>query len=419
MKLKLSVDIDDFKYIRENNYFYIDKTKLVEDLLERWGAVNYFTRPHYFGKSVNISMLRYFFEIGTDPILFKNLYISYKKELCEKYMGKFPVIFLSLKDVKGSTYEEAKQKLIELIGKESSRFSFLADSEKLTENDKSMYHALIMQCDGKYLKDERVLISSLCKLSELLYKHYEKETILLVDDYDEPVNQSIKNGYYREMETLIHVMFGMVLKGNEFLYFAVLTGCFTVPEKSIYTGLNNFKTISIMDGIFAQYFGFTDEDIKELFEAYHMEKHLKEVKEWYDGYHFGMVDVHCPWAVINYISKLCENPETKPQIYRIDAGRDSLVKNVVDHATRTTIYELECLISGETVVKSIRVDVGYNEIELRSDNFWSALLLTGYLTQNGRVERGVYRLCIPNEEIRKIYVLQIQERLEKKCVEKE
>ena len=408
-RLKLPIGIDNFEKIRKENFYYVDKTKLIEQLLERWGEVNLFTRPRRFGKTLNMSMLKYFFEIGTDQTLFDGLYISDNQQLKEEYMGKFPVIFLSLKGVEGLTFENAKYRLMQLVGREASRFHFLLDSDQLTEDDKKIYLAMISLNDGMYSMKEEVLISSLKILSELLYKHYGKKTILLIDEYDVPLDKAFQNGYYKEMTTLIRWIFGEALKTNDSLQFAVLTGCLRVSKESIFTGLNNFKVVSITDSRFDEQFGFTDEEVQKLLADYHLEDHIEETKEWYDGYHFGNTDVYCPWDVVNHVDCLLENPDAEPQSYWINTSGNDLVKRFIDKADKTTRNEIEQLIAGNMIEKSIRMELTYDEIDNSIDNLWSILFTTGYLTQQGKSERGVYRLVIPNKEIREVYILQIQE----------
>ena len=408
-RLKLPIGIDNFEKIRKENFYYVDKTKLIEQLLERWGEVNLFTRPRRFGKTLNMSMLKYFFEIGTDQTLFDGLYISDNRQLKEEYMGKFPVIFLSLKGVEGLTFENAKYRLMQLVGREASRFHFLLDSDQLTEDDKKIYLAMISLNDGMYSMKEEVLISSLKILSELLYKHYGKKTILLIDEYDVPLDKAFQNGYYKEMTTLIRWIFGEALKTNDSLQFAVLTGCLRVSKESIFTGLNNFKVVSITDSRFDEQFGFTDEEVQKLLADYHLEDHIEETKEWYDGYHFGNTDVYCPWDVVNHVDCLLENPDAEPQSYWINTSGNDLVKRFIDKADKTTRNEIERLIAGDMIEKSIRMELTYDEIDNSIDNLWSILFTTGYLTQQGKSERGVYRLVIPNKEIREVYILQIQE----------
>ena len=408
-KLKLPIGIENFQEIRQMGFYYIDKTKLIEQLLEQWGKVNLFTRPRRFGKTLNMSMLKYFFEIGTDPTLFDGLYISQNQELCEEYMGKFPVIFLSLKGVDGLTFDSAKDRFIQLIGNEAQRFRFLLDSDKLTEDDKNIYRALISLHDGKYRMEEEVFISAIKTLSRLLSIHYEKKTIILIDEYDVPLDKAFTHGYYNEMVSLVRGIFGEALKTNDFLQFSVLTGCLRVSKESIFTGLNNFKVLSITDARFDEQFGFTDQEVLKLLDDYHLESHLTETKEWYDGYHFGDTDVYCPWDVINHVDRLLGEPDAEPQSYWINTSGNGLVKRFIDKADKTTKNEIERLIAGETIEKSIRMELTYDEIDNSIDNLWSILFTTGYLTQKGKSKGGIYQLLIPNKEVREVYIIQIQE----------
>ena len=408
-KLKLPIGIENFQEIRQMGFYYIDKTKLIEQLLEQWGKVNLFTRPRRFGKTLNMSMLKYFFEIGTDPTLFDGLYISQNQEFCEEYMGKFPIIFLSLKGVDGLTFDSAKDRFIQLIGNEAQRFRFLLDSDKLTEDDKNIYRALISLQDGKYTMEEEVFISAIKTLSRLLSIHYGKRTIILIDEYDVPLDKAFTHGYYNEMVSLVRGIFGEALKTNDFLQFSVLTGCLRVSKESIFTGLNNFKVLSITDARFDEQFGFTDQEVLKLLDDYHLESHLTETKEWYDGYHFGDTDVYCPWDVINHVDRLLGEPDAEPQSYWINTSGNGLVKRFIDKADKTTKNEIERLIAGETIEKSIRMELTYDEIDNSIDNLWSILFTTGYLTQKGKSKGGIYQLLIPNKEVREVYIIQIQE----------
>ena len=407
--LKLPVGIESFAEIRKEGFYYIDKTGLIEQLLNQWGKVNLFTRPRRFGKTLNMSMLRYFFEIGTDKALFDDLYISRNEEFCEEYLGKYPVVFISLKNVDGLTFEDAKYQLVELIGIEAERFHFLLGSDKLTENEKSRYRALIKIRDGHYTMDSGIVASSLQTLSQLLYKHYGQKTIILIDEYDVPLDKAFQHGYYKEMVATIRALFGTALKTNEALQFAVLTGCLRVSKESIFTGLNNFKVLSITDARFDEQFGFTENEVETLLGAYHLESHLSETKNWYDGYHFGDADIYCPWDVINHVDRLCGEPNAEPQSYWINTSGNDLVKRFVDKADKTTRDEIERLVAGETIEKSVRLELTYDEIDSSIDNLWSVLFTTGYLTQEGKPERGVYKLKIPNEEVREVFKYQIQE----------
>lgn len=412
--LKLPVGIEDFAEIRQAGFYYVDKTKFIEQLLDGWGKVNLFTRPRRFGKTLNMSMLRYFFEIGADASLFDGLQIAKNKKLCEEYQGKYPVIFLSFKNVEGLTFADAQYRLAELIAGEAERFAFLAQSDKLTENERSLYCGLTAVREGRYALAGEVLVSALQLLSKLLSKHYGQKTIILLDEYDVPLDKAFQNGYYKEMVSLIRGMLGQALKTNEFLQFAVLTGCLRVSKESIFTGLNNFKVLSITDNRFDEQFGFTDAEVEQLLAAYNLADHLDETKAWYDGYRFGAADVYCPWDVINHVDMLRSNPSAKPQAYWINASGNALVKLFIEMADKSTRDELERLVAGEAIEKHIRLELTYDEIDSSIDNLWSVLFTTGYLTQKGVTEDGAYKLVIPNQEIREVYKLQIQEWFKKK-----
>ena len=406
---KLPVGFDDFKKIRENQFYYVDKTKLIEHLLANWSEVNLFTRPRRFGKTLNMSMLKSFFEIGTDKALFEGLYISKNQELCKEYMGKYPVVFLSLKGVEGLTFEEARAYLCELIINETRRFKFLLNSERLDNDEKNMYHELLSLQEEKDSVLAAKLKLSLKKISELLYKHYGQKVIFLIDEYDVPLDKAFQHGYYKKMVSLIRGVFGEVLKTNDFLMFAVLTGCLRVSKESIFTGLNNFKVYSADDIRYDEEFGFTNEDVKKILSDYNQQDHFLEVKEWYDGYHFGNADIYCPWDVINYMDDLMSNPKAKPKAYWINSSGNDLVKRFIDKADTTTKDEVEQLISGNAVEKRIRLDLTYDEIDNSVENLWSVLFTTGYLTRFGESENGVYKLVIPNKEVREVFVLQIRD----------
>lgn len=406
---KLPVGFENFQEIRKLDFYYVDKTKLVEQLLENWSKVNLFTRPRRFGKTLNMSMLKSFFEIGTDTALFDGLYISQNEELCKEYMGKYPVIFLSLKGVDGLTFEEARSALCELIAGEVRRFKFLLNSSRLDNDEKNIYRDLISLQGEQETTLATKLKFSLKKISELLYQHYSQKTIVLIDEYDVPLDKAFQHGYYREMVALIRGLFGEALKTNDFLQFAVLTGCLRVSKESIFTGLNNFKVYSADDVRYDEEFGFTNEEVKKLLEDYNLQKHFTEVKEWYDGYRFGNADIYCPWDVINYVDDLVSEAKSQPKAYWINSSGNDLVKRFIDMADKTTKDEIEQLIVGEAVEKRIRLDLTYDEIDNSIDNLWSVLFTTGYLTKNGDVENGMYRLIIPNKEVREVFLLQIRD----------
>ena len=412
--LKLPVGIENFEEIRKLGFYYIDKTRLIEQLLQGWGKVTLFTRPRRFGKTLNMSMLKSFFEIGTDKTLFDGLYISGNKELCDEHMGKYPVIFLSFKGVEGLTYDEAFDALVRVIGKEISRVSFLADSDKLTMLEREQYKGLTIIEDGSFVFSKDKLISSLQLLSQLLYKHYGQKVVILIDEYDVPLDKAFQNGYYKEMVSLIRGLFGQALKTNEFLQFAVLTGCLRVSKESIFTGLNNFEINSIVDIDHDEQFGFTDDEVMKLLSDYDRSERYHDAKEWYDGYHFGNADIYCPWDVINFAKKLVSDPSARPSAFWINSSGNDMVKRFVDKADQTTRDEIEKLVAGGFVEKQLRLDLTYDEIDNTIDNLWSVLFTTGYLTKIGEVkvpdsESYAYRLVIPNKEVREVFILQIQE----------
>lgn len=407
--LKLPVGIDNFEKIRRNGFYYVDKTSLIERLFSNWGEVNLFTRPRRFGKTLNMSMLKYFFEIGTDRSLFDGLHISSNEKICSEHMGKYPVIFLSLKNAEGLNFDTAKYQMVELIAREAERFPFLAKDTNLSDRDREKYRVLTAFADGHYQMSDDVLYGSLQTLSELLYKHFNQKTVILIDEYDVPLDKAFQHGYYREMVALIRAMFGRALKTNEALAFAVLTGCLRVSKESIFTGLNNFKILSITDSRFDEQFGFTDKEVQKLLADYHLEARFSETKEWYDGYRFGNVDVYCPWDVINHIDRIKDDPNARPEAYWINTSGNDLVKRFVDKANRTTRNEIEQLIAGNAIEKMLRLDLTYDEIDNSIENLWSVLFTTGYLTQAGMTEDGAYRLVIPNREICEVFKLQIQE----------
>ena len=412
--LKLPVGIENFEEIRKLGFYYIDKTRLIEQLLQGWGKVTLFTRPRRFGKTLNMSMLKSFFEIGTDKTLFDGLYISGNKELCDEHMGKYPVIFLSFKGVEGLTYDEAFDVLVRVIGKEISRVSFLADSDKLTMLEREQYKGLTIIEDGSFVFSKDKLISSLQLLSQLLYKHYGQKVVILIDEYDVPLDKAFQNGYYKEMVSLIRGLFGQALKTNEFLQFAVLTGCLRVSKESIFTGLNNFEINSIVDIDHDEQFGFTDDEVMKLLLDYDRSERYPDAKEWYDGYHFGNADIYCPWDVINFTKKLVTDPSARPSAFWINSSGNDMVKRFVDKADQTTRDEIEKLVAGGFVEKQLRLDLTYDEIDSTIDNLWSVLFTTGYLTKIGEVkvpdsESYAYKLVIPNKEVREVFILQIQE----------
>ena len=405
--LNLPVGIENFEEIRQLGFYYIDKTRLIEQLLQGWGKVTLFTRPRRFGKTLNMSMLRSFFEIGTDKSLFDGLYISGNKELCDAYMGKYPVIFLSFKGVDGLDFASAKRMLYAVLKDEFDRHYYLKASSALTDEDRTLFGKMLQGTDEN-------IEDSIRMLSKLLFKHFGQKAVILIDEYDVPLDKAFQNGYYKEMVSLIRGLFGQALKTNEFLQFAVLTGCLRISKESIFTGLNNFKVMSITDSRFDEQFGFTDKEVRRLLSDYGMDSHFDEIKEWYDGYHFGRADVYCPWDVINHVDHLRDDSDAKPQTYWINSSGNSLVRRLINRADSSTKDEIERLIAGEAIEKVIRLDLTYDEIDNSIDNIWSVLFTTGYLTKIGEVklpdsESYAYKLVIPNKEVREVFVLQIQE----------
>lgn len=408
-RLKLPVGIDNFEKIRKEEFYYIDKTKLIEQLLTNWGEVNLFTRPRRYGKTLNMSMLKSFFDIGTDKSVFEGLYISNNAKFCDEYMGKYPVIFVSFKDVNGMTYDDAYDALVQVLGEVANRFSFLQESDSLFENEKEQYRGMIRVSDGKYHMDKGVVISSLKVMSQLLSKHYGRKVIIIIDEYDVPLDKAFAHGYYDEMVELIRGVMGKALKTNDFLQFAILSGCLRVSKESIFTGINNFKVLSILDSRFDEQFGFTDGEVKKLLLDYDLSSHYKDIKEWYDGYRFGKAAVYCPWDVVNYVDLLIDDPDALPQDFWSNSSGNAIVRRFIDKADTDTKAEIEQLIAGECIEKDISQELTYNEIDKSIDNLWSVLFSTGYLTQNGRAQSGKYMLKIPNREIGNLFVRQIRE----------
>lgn len=409
---KLPIGIDIFEKLDRSEFYYIDKTGMIEELLQNRSEVNLFTRPRRFGKSLNMSMLKTFFEIGSNPALFDGLKISENKEICTKYMGQFPVISISLKSVEGLSFQAACGALKTVIGTEALRFSFLEESSALSDADKKLYRQLIeigTSENGLFVMTTEALVSSLKILSSLLGRHYGRQVILLIDEYDVPLDKAFQYGYYDEMVSLIRSIFGNALKTNPDLYFAVLTGCLRISKESIFTGLNNLKVLTLTDVRFDEYFGFTDAEVRDMLAYYDLSGRYEEVKEWYDGYRFGNVEVYCPWDVINYCDLLKADSEAHPQDYWSNTSGNAMVRRFIDKADTRTRNEIEKLISGEEIVKEIRQELTYSELDSSIENLWSVLFTTGYLTQRGQVGTDTFKLAIPNLEIRRLFIKQIRE----------
>lgn len=413
VKKKLPIGIENFEEIRTEGFYYIDKTGLIKELLENWGKVNLFTRPRRFGKSLNMSMLKEFFEVGCRRELFEGLKIWDEAELCQRYMGQFPVISISLKGVKGSDYLAARSMMCSVIGMEAMRFQFLAESENLTDREKKQYAQLVMVDEANrdsFLMPDAVLMDSLRILSSLLQKHYGRKVILLIDEYDVPLAKANESGYYEQMVSLIRNVFEQALKTNDCLYFSVLTGCLRVAKESIFTGLNNPKILSVTSVKFDEYFGFTDEEVKALLSYYGFTDRYDTVKDWYAGYRFGNMEVYCPWDVVNYVDDLRDDPAAAPRNYWSNTSSNEAVRHFIEKLDNgLTKREIENLIAGETVTKEIHQELTYNRLYDSVENIWSVLFTTGYLTQREKPDGDMFRLAIPNREIRKIFTDQIME----------
>ena len=404
-ELLLPTGVEDFEEIRTEGYYYVDKTALIEQILDKRSKVTLFTRPRRFGKTLNMSMVQHFFEIGTDPALFDGLHISENAELCEKYMGKYPVISISLKGVDANSYGEAKLELAKVINREARRYRFLLNDSRMDFIDKELFTQLINP-----QMEEYTLTNSLQDFTELLEKYFSQKVVVLIDEYDVPLAKAYENGFYDQMVLLIRKLFGNVLKTNNSLAFAVLTGCLRIAKESIFTGLNNFKVYSIANTEFDETFGFTDAEVMEMLNYYGLGNHFEEVKAWYDGYRFGNADVYCPWDVVNYCEDHKNNPNSELQNYWMNTSGNEVISHFVDSINdphMLTKSELELLVSGDTVVKHIDEMVTYKELYSNIDNLWSTLFMTGYLTQRGRDADGRYYLAIPNREICDIMIRRV------------
>ncbi len=421
-KANLPIGIEDYGRIRRDGFYYVDKTRLIQDLLEHISYVNLFTRPRRFGKTLNMSMLKYFFEIGSDSTLFDGLEISGERELCKKYMGKFPVISISLKESGGENFDAAKGILRSIIGDEAVRFPFLADSDKLTAIERQQYKKLVELDDrGEYAMSDELLSKSLLMLSRFLQKHYGQSVIILIDEYDVPLDKAYQTGYYDAMVNMIRSLFGRALKTNSSLYFAVLTGCMRVTKESIFTGLNNFNVYTVKDVQYNEYFGFSDGEVRRMLDYYGFMEKYDVMKAWYDGYRFGEMEIYCPWDVVSYCHALKMNPAAAPQNYWVNTSGNSIIRKFIDKADGTTRDEIELLVGGESISKKIRQELTYRDLDSKIDNLWSILFTTGYLTRGGEDHDGITELVIPNREIRWIFEEQIQEWFEvetKKDVQK-
>ena len=408
-KVKLPMGIENFKEIRTQGFYYVDKTGLIKTLMENLGKVNLFTRPRRFGKTLNMSMLKNFFEVDNDNMIFNGLEIAREKELCEEYMGKFPVISITLKGATGENFEEAKVMLRRIIGKEAMRFQFLLESNKIDDTERSQYRALInTDKTGTFTMSDDLLKDSLLMLSHFLQKHYGQDTVILVDEYDVPLDKAYQAGYYNSMVEFIRGLFGNAFKTNDSLKFAILTGCLRISKESIFTGLNNFSVYTVKDIQYNEFFGFTDTEVRQMLEYYGFMEKYHTIKEWYDGYHFNNLDIYCPWDVVSYCHALKMKSSTEPQNYWVNTSSNDIVRRFIARADATTRDEIELLINGGHVKKMIHQELTYRDLDSDIDNLWSLLFTTGYLTQDGKDEEEISTLVIPNKEIHWIYVQQIR-----------
>lgn len=408
-KVKLPMGIENFKEIRTQGFYYVDKTGLIKTLMENLGKVNLFTRPRRFGKTLNMSMLKNFFEVDNDNMIFNGLEIAREKELCEEYMGKFPVISITLKGATGENFEEAKVMLRRIIGKEAMRFQFLLESNKIDDTERSQYKALInTDKTGTFTMSDDLLKDSLLMLSHFLQKHYGQDTVMLVDEYDVPLDKAYQAGYYNSMVEFIRGLFGNAFKTNDSLKFAILTGCLRISKESIFTGLNNFSVYTVKDIQYNEFFGFTDTEVRQMLEYYGFMEKYHTIKEWYDGYHFNNLDIYCPWDVVSYCHALKMKSSTEPQNYWVNTSSNDIVRRFIARADATTRDEIELLINGGHVKKMIHQELTYRDLDSDIDNLWSLLFTTGYLTQDGKDEEEISTLVIPNKEIHWIYVQQIR-----------
>lgn len=413
-RAKLPLGIENFEEMRTRDYYYVDKTGLIRTLLENPGKVNLFTRPRRFGKTLTMSTLKYFFEVGRESTLFDGLEISREKDLCEEFMGKFPVISVTLKGATGTNFAEARSMLRRAVGNEAMRFQFLLGSERLTKMEQSLYESLInIDKTGAYTMSDELLKDSLQVLSRLLEKHYEKKVIMLIDEYDVPLDKAYQSGYYEEMVELIRTLFGNALKTNESLDFAVLTGCLRISKESIFTGLNNFNVYTVKDVHYNEYFGFSDEEVRELLEYYGFMGNYDAIKEWYDGYRFGKLEIYCPWDVVCYCHALKMDASKVPQNYWVNTNSNGIVRKLIEQADEVTRKEIELLVNGRSIKKKLRQELTYRDMDSDIDNLWSILFTTGYLTQCGQDDGGLIELVIPNREIQWIFEEQIWEWMKK------
>ena len=410
MQTRLPMGMENFERIRTEGFYYVDKTGFIRELLQNMAYVNLFTRPRRFGKTLNMSMLKYFFETGSDAALFEGLEISKEEKLCAEYMGKFPVISITLKGATGENFEEAKSMLRSIIGNEARRFQFLRESDRFVDIDHEQYEALIdIDKTGAFTMSDELLRDSLHILSQLLEKHYGQRVVMLIDEYDVPLDKAYRSGYYDSMVEMIQVLFGNAFKTNDSLKFAVLTGCLRISKESIFTGLNNFSVYTVKDVQYNEYFGFSDAEVRKLLGYYGFMGKYDAIKNWYDGYRFGELEVYCPWDVVSYCHALRMNPSIEPQNYWVNTSSNDIIRSFLSKASVSTKKEIERLMNGESIKKKIRQELTYRDLDSQAENLWSILFTTGYLTQIESDEKGMTALVIPNKEVQWIFEEQIQD----------
>lgn len=400
----LPIGVENFEKLRRNDMYYVDKTEMISDLIMNHGDANLFTRPRRFGKTLTMNMLKTFFEIGQDASLFDGLTISSHSDICEKYQNKYPVVFISLKGATGSTYEKANSMIKQLVAEEYQRHSYLADSDILDSIEKDQFNRI-----RSISLNEGDLENSLRTLTRLLCKHHNQKVILLIDEYDVPLDKSFLNGYYDDMVSFIRIFLGEALKTNDNTEFAVVTGCLRISKESIFTGVNNFKVFSVNDTRFSDYFGFTNDEVKEMLSYYGIIDKYETTKAWYDGYLFGKTEIYCPWDVLNHCDTVVNTDDIEPQAYWINSSGNDIIRKFIEMANSTTKSELELLIAGNTVIKTIKQELTYADLYSSIENMWSILYMTGYLTKRSIPERKQFELAIPNLEIREIFEEQIYE----------
>ena len=400
----LPIGVENFEKLRRNDMYYVDKTEMISDLIMNHGDANLFTRPRRFGKTLTMDMLKTFFVIVQDASLFDGLTISSHSDICEKYQNKYPVVFISLKGATGSTYEKANSMIKQLVAEEYQRHSYLADSDILDSIEKDQFNRI-----RSISLNEGDLENSLRTLTRLLCKHHNQKVILLIDEYDVPLDKSFLNGYYDDMVSFIRIFLGEALKTNDNTEFAIVTGCLRISKESIFTGVNNFKVFSINDTRFSDYFGFTNDEVREMLSYYGIIDKYETTKAWYDGYLFGKTEIYCPWDVLNHCDTVVNTDDIEPQAYWINSSGNDIIRKFIEMANSTTKSELELLIAGNTVVKTIKQELTYADLYSSIENMWSILYMTGYLTKRSIPERKQFELAIPNLEIREIFEEQIYE----------